>query len=175
MTSYRRSKVAGGSYFFTLSLAERRSTLLVERIDLLREAIRTVRARHPFEIDAMVVLPDHLHCIWTLPENDSDYATRWSLIKGNFSRAVEPGERRRKSRIARRERGIWQRRFWEHAIRDETDYNNHVAYIHINPVKHGHVARAVAWPHSSIHRHIEKGLCDPGWAAEPFVLDWQLE
>ena len=123
----------------------------------------------------MVVLPDHLHCLWTLPEHDADYSTRWSLIKGAFSRGIEAGERRRPSRIGRRERGIWQRRFWEHAIRDEQDFNNHVAYIHINPVKHGHVRRAADWPHSSIHRHIEKGLCDPAWAAEAFILDWELE
>ena len=175
MTSYRRAQVSGGCYFFTLTLAERRSTLLTDHIDLLRDSIRQVKTRHPFEIEAMVVLPDHLHCIWTLPENDADYAIRWSLIKGGFSRGFKTSERRSPSRTSRRERGIWQRRFWEHAIWDEADYNNHVAYIHINPVKHRYVRRAVDWPHSSIHRHIEKGLCDPAWAAEPFILDWDFE
>jgi putative transposase len=175
MTSYRRAYVAGGCYFFTLALANRRSTLLVDRIDLLRESIRAVKARHPFDIDAMAVLPDHLHCIWTLPEGDTNYATRWSLIKSAFSRGIEGGERRRPSRVSRRERGIWQRRFWEHAIRDQQDYNNHVAYIHINPVKHGQAQRAVDWPYSSVHRHVEMGLCDPSWAAEPFILDWNFE
>jgi putative transposase len=175
MTNYRRSQVAGGCYFFTLALADRGATLLFDHADLLRESIRTVRARQPFQIEAMVVMPDHLHCIWTLPDKDADYSTRWNLIKGAFSPGIEAGERRRESRVARRERGIWQRRFWEHAIRDEDDFNNHVAYIHINPVKHRHVARAIDWPHSSIHRHIEQGLCDPSWAAETFILDWQLE
>jgi len=175
MTNYRRAKAPGGCYFFTLALAERQSTLLLDQVDLLRNSIRAVKARNPFEIEAMVVLPDHLHCIWTLPEQDADYSTRWNLIKGTFSRSVETGERRRESRVLRRERGLWQRRFWEHAIRDQQDFNNHVAYIHINPVKHGFAERAVDWKHSSIHRHIENGQCDPSWAAERFILDWELE
>ena len=175
MTNYTRARVAGGRYFFTMALADRQSTLLIDHAERLREAVRQVKTRHPFQIDAMVVLPDHLHCIWTLPEDDADYSTRWNLIKGTFSRGIVAGERRRTSRIVRRERGIWQRRFWEHAIRDEQDFANHVAYIHINPVKHGHVKRAIDRPQSSIHQHVEKGLCDPTWAAESFILNWDLE
>jgi putative transposase len=110
-----------------------------------------------------------------LPEGDTDYSHRWSRIKSTFSQGNEPGERRRESRIRRQERGIWQRRFWEHAIRDERDFGKHVDYIHINPVKHGLVRCAVDWPYSSIHRYVKKGLCDPSWAAEPFVLDMALE
>lgn len=122
MTNYRRARVSGGCYFFTVALTERRSTLRVSHIDRLRESFRTTRSRHPFSIDAMVVLPDHLHCLWTLPEGDTDYSHRWSRIKAGFSRSIEVGERRRESRVRRGERGIWQRRFWEHAIRDEKDF-----------------------------------------------------
>lgn len=122
-----------------------------------------------------MILPDHLHCIWTMPDGDADFGTRWSLIKAGFSRGIAGGELRRESRIKRGERGIWQRRFWEHLIRDEDDFRNHVDYIHINPVKHGHVRRAIDWPHSSIHRFVRDGLCDPAWAAEPFVLEMERE
>lgn len=175
MTDYRRARVAGGTYFFTVALADRRSSLLTERVDLLRACFQSVRARHPFRIDAMVVLPEHLHCVWTLPEDDADYSKRWFLIKSEFSRGISPGEQRRPSRVVRRERGIWQRRFWEHVIRDERDLQTHVDYVHINPVKHGHVQRAIDWPHSSIHRHVKQGLCDASWAAEPFVLGLDRE
>lgn len=175
MPAYRRNKLTGGCYFFTTALADRRSELLVNHVEHLRACMRRVKIRHPFIIEAMVVLPDHLHCIWTLPERDADYSTRWNLIKGAFSRGITSGEPRSASRKLRGERGVWQRRFWEHTIRDEQDYANHVAYIHINPVKHGYVARAMDWPHSSIHQHIRRGLCDPAWAAEPFVLNLELE
>ncbi len=175
MTDYRRARVPGGCYFFTVALAERKLSLLTERIDILRDATRHVRRQHPFTIDAMVVLPDHLHCLWTLPEDDSDYSKRWFLIKSAFSRHIDIGEYRRSSRVRRGERGIWQRRFWEHAIRDQGDFDNHVDYVHINPVKHGHAKRAVDWPHSSIHRYVRLGLCAADWAAEPFILDWDKE
>jgi putative transposase len=175
MTAYRRPRLAGGCYFFTLALADRSGALLVQHIEHLRSCVRHVKARHPFTIEAMVVLPDHLHCIWTLPENDADYSTRWNLIKSAFSRGIAAGERRSNSRIQRQERGIWQRRFWEHMIRDEQDYANHVAYIHINPVKHGYVARAVDWACSSIHQHIRDGRCDAAWTAESFILELEFE
>jgi len=174
MTQYRRARIEGGCYFFTVALEDRRSSLLVDRVDLLRASFQQTLQRHPFTIDAIVILPDHLHCIWTLPEGDADYSNRWSRIKAMFSRGIEPGERRRQSRIRRQERGIWQRRFWEHAIRDERDFANHVDYIHINPVKHGLIRRAIDWPHSSIHRYVKRGLCDPSWAAEPLVLEMPL-
>lgn len=103
---------------------------MVEHADVLRAVIREVQSRHPFRIDAMVVLPDHLHAIWTLPMNDKDFSVRWMLIKSGFSRRLPLGERRNKSRMAKGERGIWQRRFWEHLIRDENDYERHVNYIH---------------------------------------------
>jgi putative transposase len=125
MTTYRRNLIAGGRYFFTVNLADRRLGLLVDHVDLLRAAFRSARVRHPFDIDAIVVLPDHLHTIWTLPEGDSDFATRWRLIKATFSRGLPQGERVSTSRLRKSERGIWQRRYWEHTLRDEEDLARH--------------------------------------------------
>ncbi|MCI5146354.1 MAG: transposase, partial [Candidatus Electrothrix sp. AR3] len=119
---YRRARMPGGTYFFTVNLAERKRTLLVDHIDDLRNAVRKVLTDHPFHIDAMVVLPDHLHAVWTLPEGDADFSIRWALIKAGLSRCIPAEERRSQSRITKGERGIWQRRFWEHLIRDEKDY-----------------------------------------------------
>ena len=164
MTNYRRNYVDGGSYFFTVNLTDRRSRLLTDNIGLLRAAFRYTRARHPFSVDAIVVLPDHLHAIWTLPPGDADYALRWRLIKTYFSRGLAAGERRSKSRTAKGERGIWQRRYWEHTLRDERDSARHTDYIHINPVKHGHVQRVTDWPYSSFHRFVRRGIYPAGWA-----------
>ncbi len=134
---YRRVYNVGGCYFFTVNIAERSKHLLIKHLDLLREAIKLVKHQHPFYIDAIVILPDHLHTIWTLPSDDSDYANRWMLIKSGFSRQLPKTERCNQSRIKKRERGIWQRRFWEHCIKDDADYANHIDYIHYNPVKQG--------------------------------------
>jgi len=140
MTNYRRFQYPGATWFFTVNLAERHGNrLLTDKIDLLRMAFMQVKGCHAFEIDAIVVLPEHLHCILTLPPGDSDFSTRWGLIKAYFSRQVDRGERISKSREKRGERGLWQRRFWEHLIRDENDYRQHIDYIHWNPVKHGWV------------------------------------
>jgi putative transposase len=166
MTDYRRNFIAGGSFFFTVNLAERRLQLLTEYIDALRTAVRTTRRHHPFTIDAMVVLPDHLHAVWTLPEGDADFATRWRLIKSGFSRGVATGEKNSDSRAARGERGIWQRRYWEHTIRDEADFERHLNYIHINPVKHGLVTRVRDWPYSSFHRMVKFGVYPEDWAGD---------
>lgn len=168
MTSYRRSRTPGATWFFTVNLAERRgNSRLVDHIDLLRAAFARTRARHPFGIDAIVILPDHLHCLWRLPPDDADYATRWALIKAGFSRALPKGERTSASRLKRGERGIWQRRFWEHQIRDERDYERHADYLHYNPVKHGHAPTASAWPHSSFHAFVAKGIYPRDWAGPP--------
>ena len=164
---YRRARMPGGTYFFTVNLAERKRTLLVEQIDALRRAVRKVLTEHPFHIDAMVVLPDHLHVFWTLPKGDVDFPTRWASIKAGFSRCIPADERRSQSRITKGERSIWQRRYWEHLIRDEKDYARHVDYIHYNSVKHGYVRYVVKWPYSSFHRYMEQGMYDKGWAAEP--------
>jgi putative transposase len=137
MTDYRRNRVPGGTFFFTVNLYDRRSRLLVQHIEVLRDAVRQAQRRAPFHIDAWVVLPDHMHCLWTLPEGDIDFSGRWNAIKIKFSRKMPAGEYRSASRALRRERGIWQRRFWEHTIRDERDYAAHLDYVHFNPVKHG--------------------------------------
>jgi len=163
---YRRADAPGASYFFTVNLAERQRRLLVEHVDALREVIRGVRQRHPFFIEAMVILPDHLHALWTLPEGDADFATRWALIKAGFSRRLQPGEGINPSRLAKRERGIWQRRFWEHLIRSDEDFARHVDYIHWNPCKHGHATRPVDWPYSSVHRYIAEGKQLPDWGGD---------
>jgi putative transposase len=164
MTTYRRNFVPGGSYFFTVNLAERHLRLLTENISELRAAFRYLRARHSFTIDAIAVLPDHLHAIWTLPEGDSDFALRWRLIKSAFSRALPAGEGISQSRAAKGERGIWQRRYWEHTLRDEGDFARHVDYIHFNPVKHGHVSQVRDWPYSSVHRMVRLGIYPEDWA-----------
>jgi putative transposase len=160
---YRRSDATGATFFFTVNLADRTSRLLVEQIGELRTSFRRVRQAHPFEIVAMVVLPDHIHAVWTMPAGDRDYPMRWSLIKAGFSRALVRTESIRHSRQQKRERGIWQRRYWEHQIRNDDDLAKHVDYIHFNPVKHGHVSAPIDWPHSSIHQHIRRGLLLQDW------------
>lgn len=163
---YRRADAAGGTYFFTVNLADRRSDSLVRHIDELRTAMKTVIVSHPFAIPAMVVLPEHLHAIWRLPKDDADYPTRWALIKAGFSRQFPKDEQVGASRRSKRERGIWQRRYWEHQIRDDADLAQHVDYIHFNPVKHGLVSRPADWPHSTLHRYIDRGLLSPDWGGQ---------
>jgi len=167
MTDYRRARVEGGSYFFTVNLAERGGNRLLEKsIEGLRDTFRRVKRAHPFDIDAIVILPEHLHCIWTLPPDDTNYDMRWGLIKAGFSRLIPPGERRSESRIKRGERGIWQRRYWEHLIRDERDFRHHVDYIHWNPVKHGWVECVGDWPYSSFHDYVRRGIYPVDWVGE---------
>ncbi|NOR81782.1 MAG: transposase [Methyloprofundus sp.] len=164
MPNYRRYHIPGACYFFTINLQDRNQSLLVNQIDLLRESVKIVKQKHPFHIDAWVVLPDHMHCIWTLPPDDSDFSKRWKAIKTHFSKQIPVTEWRSKVRIKRSERGIWQRRFWEHAIRDDNDYAAHINYIHFNPVKHGWVDQVVDWPYSTFHRFVENGLVTSDWA-----------
>lgn len=164
MRSYRRVRIGGGTYFFTVNLAKRRNNdLLLRRIDVLRIAFLRTKRDHPFIMEAICILPDHLHCVWRLPEGDADFATRWSLIKQRFSRSVPRGEELPASRRRKGERGLWQRRYWEHAIRGDDDYEHHVDYIHYNPVKHGYVTRAADWPYSSLRRMIALGRCPAAW------------
>ncbi|QSA98848.1 transposase [Methylococcus sp. EFPC2] len=164
MPDYRRLRVPGGTYFFTVNLLERRLDTLVRHVDALREAVRLTRQERPFHIDAWVVLPDHLHCVWTLPPGDDDFSNRWKAIKIRFVRALPLTERRSTVRVARGERGVWQRRFWEHASRDELDYAKHIDYCHWNPMKHGWVQRLSDWPYSSFHRYVRSGVLPPDWA-----------
>jgi putative transposase len=166
MPNYRRVWVPGGTYFFTVNLLERDRALLVEHIDGLRAAFRAVQVVRPFDIVAMVVLPDHLHCIWQLPADDADNATRWRHIKSVFSRSLPREERRSARRLAKKERGIWQRRFWERLLRDEHDVRTHVDYIHFNPVKHGLMGCAGDWPYSTFHRYVRAGLSAADWGVD---------
>ncbi len=166
MPNYRRAFVPGGCWFFTVNLLDRRQTFLVDYIAILREAVAATRQSHPFTIEAFVVLPDHLHAIWQLPPDDSDFSTRWRLIKNWFARALPRQERLSAVRVARNERGIWQRRFWEHLIRDEADYAHHVEYCYINPLKHRLVAGVRDWPHSSFHRDVRAGLFPEDWGGD---------
>ena len=166
MPQYIRAKFKGSVFFFTVVLAERPSNLLIEEIDRLRKSYRTVQESLPFETVAVCVLPDHIHCIWALPEGDADFSTRWSRIKSGVSRGLDPGKSRSASKMVKREKGIWQRRYWEHAIRDDADLERHVDYIHFNPVKHGHVTRVTDWPHSSFHRYVEDGLLAADWGGD---------
>ena len=166
MPQYIRAKFKGSVFFFPVVLAERPSNLLIEEIDRLRKSYRTVRESLPFETVAVCVLPDHIHCIWALPEGDADFSTRWSRIKSGVSRGLDPGKSRSASKMVKREKGIWQRRYWEHAIRDDADLERHVDYIHFNPVKHGHVTRVTDWPHSSFHRYVDDGLLSADWGGD---------
>lgn len=152
MTNYRRIYAPGASIFFTVCLQDKGSDLLIREIDTLRQAFRSTMAERPFEIDAIVVLPDHIHTIVTLPHGDSDYANRWAVIKSRFTRAVPKVARKRPSQDRRGDGGIWQRRFWEHHLRDEADYQTHKAYCLSDPVRHGFVNRPHDWLYSSIHR-----------------------
>ena len=166
MPNYRRAWVAGGTYFFTVNLLERDRALLVEHVGALRSAFKEARLARPFAIVAMVVLPDHLHCIWRLPAGDDDNATRWRHIKTLFSRGLPGDERRSGRRVIKKERGIWQRRFWERLLRDERDLRTHVDYIHFNPVKHGLVMNARDWPYSTFHGHVRAGSLAPDWGTD---------
>jgi putative transposase len=165
MTNYRRNRVPGGTCFFTVNLLDRTSNLLVQKIDLLRDVVRKVRRERPFHIDAWVVLPDHLHCVWTLPPGDADYASRWKNIKIAFSKRIPATETLSEVRTRLDERGIWQRRYWEHTIRSDRDYEAHVDYCHINPLKHGLVTAVCDWPFSTFHGYVQEGVYAADWAA----------
>ena len=166
MRTYKRLRIHGGCYFFTVNLANRHNNdLLVREIAAFREAFRHTRTDHPFEIEAIAVLPEHLHAIWQMPPGDHDFSMRWRLIKSRFSQAIRTSEPISESRLKKGERGIWQRRFWEHVIRDDEDYARHVDYIHYNPVKHGHCTRAAEWPYSSFHHWVDRGVYRADWAA----------
>ncbi len=166
MSRYRRARIKGGTFFFTVTLADRSGDLLVRHVDLLRRAYRSAQQHRPFETIAICVLPDHLHAVWSLPDGDADFPLRWNLIKGGFSRSLPAAASRSASKIAKREKGIWQRRYWEHAVRDEADLARHVDYIHFNPVKHGLVSRVYDWPHSSFHNYVTRGELPPDWGGD---------
>lgn len=175
---YRRASVPGASYFFTL-ITYRRRPLFSDQSNVERwhRAVAKVQGTRPFVVEAEVVLPDHLHLIWTLPEDDADYATRIRLIKAAFTKmafsCVEDGTSN-ESRASKGEREVWQRRYWEHVIRDERDFQAHLDYIHANPVQHGLVARPSDWPYSTFGIWLERGAYEPWWGADemPPLPDW---
>ncbi|MCY3744154.1 MAG: transposase [Candidatus Poribacteria bacterium] len=170
---YRRTKIEGGTYFFTVVTYNRRPFLCnPNNVELLRQAFRDTIQRHPMEIDAIVLLPDHLHCIWTLPGDDHNFSMRWRVIKSYFSRHCQDKDDGiiSVSRQGKGERSFWQRRFWERTIRDDRDFANHVEYIHYNPVKHGLVTAPKDWEYSSFHRYVRAGLYDEMWGAGDEVL-----
>ncbi len=165
---YRRLKIEGSSYFFTL-VTDKRKKLFAddENVALLRQAFRHVMKKRVFVIEAIVILPDHIHCIWTLPAGDADFSTRWRLIKTWFTKHCDEQYKSapNKARIKKQQQAVWQHRYWEHGIKDEVDFEHHVNYIHYNPVKHGYVERAVDWQYSSIHKYIKRGIVSDGWGA----------
>lgn len=169
MPDYRRANTKGGTYFFTVTTHRRQPILTDEPIRAaLRESIGNARKRLPFEIVAWVLLPDHLHCIWTLPDGDADFHKRWGMIKRQASQACgrqyNRPEWQNASRLGRSETSLWQRRYWEHQIRDETDMAHHVEYIHWNPVKHGLVRQVSDWPYSTFHKYVSQGAYPMDWA-----------
>ncbi|WP_323001160.1 REP-associated tyrosine transposase [Denitromonas sp.] len=175
MSNYRRDRTPGGMYFFTVTLADRRSALLLTQIDRFRAAYRAVIASHPVNTVAICVLPDHIHAVWQLPDGDDRFSLRWRLIKHRFSYGLPAALGRSASKIKHREAGIWQRRFWEHRILNATDLQRHVDYIHFNPVKHGLVDRVKDWPFSSFHRYVATGCLPPNWGGggvNPAEGDW---
>jgi putative transposase len=169
MVGYRRNFVKGGTFFFTVALANRRSRALVEHADALRNAFRKTDSERPFHIDAIVILPEHLHAMFTLPDGDANFSRRWQRIKALFTSQLRIGGF---SMIqdSRGEYLLWQRRFWEHTIRDEKDFARHVDYIHFNPVKHGLVARVRDWPYSSFHRYVREGQVPEDWAGDVTMM-----
>jgi putative transposase len=166
MSQYQRARIEGGWFFFTLTLADRSSDLLVRHIERLRATYAAAHKRDPFETIAICVLPDHLHAIWALPQGDADFSRRWSLIKHGFSCGLPADPNRSRSKVGKREKGIWQRRYWEHALRDDADLSRHIDYIHFNPVKHGLASRACDWPYSSFHRYVARGALPMDWGGD---------
>lgn len=172
MPDYKRVYVEGGTYFFTVNTIKRKTILTrPESRYLLKTAWQEIKKIHPFEDVALCLMPDHIHCIWKLPENDSNFSVRWNGIKGLFSKKYKKtdsyshdSDRIRKNK---QEASVWQRRFWEHLIRDDDDLQRHIDYIHYNPVKHGYVAKATDWEYSTIHRYIHDGIVEPDWGNSP--------
>jgi putative transposase len=169
---YRRAKIHGGTYFFTIVTYNREKIFInPSHAALLKNSFEQIRIRHPFEIDAFVILPDHLHCMLTLPQGDARYPLRMRMIKSHFSRKYPGGSpESSSSRIAKGEKAVWQRRYWEHLIRDEEDYARHVEYIHYNPVRHGLAKSPRDWQWSSFHDYVGKGVYDINWGAGEEVV-----
>ena len=171
MSQYRRYYQPGGHYFFTLVTQQRRPIFTCsEYVALFKAAINKTKRKYPFSLNSIVILPDHLHCLWKLPENDNDFSTRWRLIKRYFSMEMNTSINQRK------EKEVWQRRFWEHSIRDEDDWKKHMDYIHYNPVKHDLVRAPGDWQHSSFNYYVKKGLYEKTWGGiKPILFTKMIE
>lgn len=174
MSHYRRANTVGATYFFTAVTYRRRQFLCDEDVRLaLRQSIDKVRAKHPFTIDAWVLLPDHIHTIWTLPPNDENFALRWQLIKRYVTQScgarLNKPEWMNASKTKHRESTLWQRRYWEHQIRDDVDYEKHMDYLHYNPVKHHLVKQVKDWPYSTFHRYVKNGFYSENWATQTLL------
>lgn len=166
---YRRTYLSGATYFFTVNLLDRKSILLTTHISKLRQAFKKIKDEQSFSIDAIVILPDHLHTLITFPDSHANFSVLWNQLKGAFSRSIPCKEMITCSRKNKRERGIWQRRFWEHLIKDELDFEHHYNCIHYNPVKHGYVESPRQWKYSSIHKAIHSDILDEHWASHPLT------
>lgn len=162
MVNYRRIKICGGTYFFTVVMLNRQTNTLIKYVEHLRASMQRVARESPFATNAIVILPDHIHAIWTLPENDNDYSDRWKKFKSYFTRKLL-SEGLTSNRCKDGTYRLWQRRFWEHTIRDARDLENHINYIHYNPVKHKLVNQAKMWPYSSFHHYVQQGLLESDW------------
>lgn len=179
MPNYRRLKQAGGTFFFTLITYKRQQILTSpESRMILKNVIEKTRQKYPFSIEAWVLLPEHIHCIWRLPPSSSNYSMRWRLIKSGFSRGVKSLYHKPEwltgSKRKHRESSIWHRRFWEHMIRDEDDYRAHMDYVHYNPVKHGLVKQVKNWPYSTFHRYVKQGIYSGNWGGN-LVLNFEKD
>ena len=173
---YRRAFAPGGSFFFTLVTHERRPVFTsAENVQTLRDAFKNVRAPRPFDIDAMVVMPDHLHCIWTLPPGDADFSTRWRLVKTWFTKHCDPGLRpvSGTARAPRHPQAVWQQRYWEHQLRDAAGFAHHADCIRCNPVRHGLAATSADWPYSSFRRYVKAGVYPIDWGQSVVDLHWK--
>lgn len=170
---YRRSQTKGATFFFTVLTYKRKKILCInDNVEIIKGVFRQIMILRPFKIDAFVLLPDHIHCIWTLPEGDNDFSTRWRLIKGHFTRRCDVMYRDKQTGNMQKKglQGVWQQRFWEHQIRDEKDFAAHVDYIHYNPVKHGLVKSPRDWEYSTFHRYVRDGIYDINWGANEINL-----
>jgi putative transposase len=172
MSNYRRDYSTGATWFFTIVTYQRREFLCDDKVrKALRDAIRKVQTKYPFEINAWVLLPDHFHCIWTLPEQDSNFQLRIRLLKRYVTQTcsciLHRDSLNTPSRRKRKESTIWQRRYWEHKIRTETDFKHHMDYIHYNPVKHGLSESPSEWSYSTIHRLMKQSVYPENWASKP--------
>ena len=171
--SYRRAHSPGATYFFTVVTHQRQPLFQAsENVQLLRIAFHQVKQKYPFTIDAIVVLPDHLHALWTLPIGDANFSTRWRLIKEYVTRRVDPNYRnaRSASRVSKQEQAVWQRRFWEHQIQDDRDFEQHFNYIHYNPVKHGYVDFPGGWEYSSFRKYVQAGVYAEDWGSHEEII-----